>query len=460
MSEGKKRARTIVIVFLAFAIPVLMLTLAFCGLGIYIRAYNDRILPNVFIDGVDVSGLTRGEAAQALNLHAYDTRGKHAEVLIVFPDDSELYITGEDVLLKHDAQLLLDAAFSSGHGDGFIRDTILFLQRMYNPNYQNTETGSYAISYGLDMDFLAVHVNRFTEAYNSELESSKPLIFDDKIVMVKGAGQVRASEADVTELALNGLLESFAGSHPVKVSYCLPEANANPAELIAIQQSIYVQPVSAVYDPEIKAVTESFVGVNFDYANALDTLNETESGKTVTFNMVYTDPDVTQEYLESLLFRDVIGECVTHVAGSANRLNNIVLASDSINGIILEPGEQFSFNQIVGNRTAARGYRVAPAFSGGQKVQAIGGGICQVSSTLYSAIRDTDIKVTERHPHGQPISYLPRGRDATVSWGTLDFKFVNNTEYPLRVVIDLDGRTLTARVFGTLPGEEAAETTT
>ena len=162
------------------------------------------------------------------------------------------------------------------------------------------------------------------------------------------------------------------------------------------------------------------------------------------------DAENTQGVLENLLFRDLIGQCVTQIPGTENRLNNIILASASVNGLILEPGEEFSFNRIVGQRTSARGYKSAAAFSNGTTVQAIGGGICQVSSTLYSAIMDSSLRVTERYPHGLPVSYIPKGRDATVSWGSLDFRFLNNTDYPLRIDAEVDGRTLTVHVYGTL----------
>ena len=161
-------------------------------------------------------------------------------------------------------------------------------------------------------------------------------------------------------------------------------------------------------------------------------------------------PEAVRTQLGRELFQDMIGETITTIAGTANRLNNVVLSSAAVDGFILEPGKEFSFNQVVGRRTRERGYLPAPAFSGGQVVQAVGGGICQVSSSIFSAIMDTDIRVTERRPHGQPVTYLPRGRDATVSWGTIDFRFVNNTLYPLRIDAKVDGRTLTVRVFGTL----------
>ena len=458
MAKEKKRVRTFVKVTLAVGIPVFMLALAFGGLCAYLYYYCDEILPTVFIDGVDVSWLTREEAVQALDLQRYDERGKSAGVTVTYPDGSSLMVTGGDVNLTHDAQFFVDDAYSRGRGNGLVLDAVDFLQRMYNLYIVDTDAERYEISYGLDADSLQARVDLFTDNYNSLLEESGPLIYSDRIVIVKGAGQVRANGPEIYNMMLDGLFESLAGGYPVRISYNLPEAATNVAELTAIRRRLLSLPLSAQYDSETKLVSDSVVGVDFDYVSAVALLDDTESGKSISIDVEYTQPQVTREYLENLLFRDMIGECVTQIAGSENRLNNILLSSDAVSGIILEPGEDFSFNRIVGKRTSARGYKSAPAFSGGQVVQAIGGGICQVSSTIYSAIKDSDIRVTERHAHGRPVTYLPRGRDATVSWGTLDFRFVNNTEYPLRVDVDVDGRTLTVRVFGTLPESEDTET--
>jgi len=227
-------------------------------------------------------------------------------------------------------------------------------------------------------------------------------------------------------------------------------AHTNGTELLAMRERVFIPPLDARYDPATDTVSECVVGVDFCLSGALLLLSNTESGKIATVDMEYTHPELTRECLEELLFRDLIGECRTSVGGSSNRYNNIVLASAAVDGYVVEPGEEFSFNQVVGRRTYERGYRSAPAFSHGQTVQAIGGGICQVSSSIYSSIMDTDLKVTERRPHGRPVAYLPRGRDATVSWGTIDFRFVNNTKYPIRIDATVEGRRLFVQVYGTI----------
>ena len=449
LNVKRKRASTPVKAILAVGIPLYLAVLAFFIVGVRLIG-NQQIYPAVSIDGVDVSWLTKAEAARALDLRAYDARVAGAGVTISFPDGSELCISGEDALLMSDARQLIDKAYSRGRGGGFMRDTFGFLQRMYDVYVLDAEGEDFTVSYRLDMESLRARVDGFTAGYNSGLEASRPRMLGDTIVLVKGAGDVRASESEVFGLAYDGLFKSLARGEDVQIEYYLPYSAADVGELIEIWDSVFVPPLSAAYDPRTKSVSDSRQGVEFDFSGVRDVLGATESGKTVAVVLYNTHPAVTREDLESVLFRDLIGECVTSIAGSANRLGNIVLASEAVDGVVLEPGEEFSFNRTVGRRTSARGYKPGPAFMNGATVQAIGGGICQVSSSIYSAILDSDVKVLERYAHGRPVAYLPRGRDATVSWGSLDFRFMNNTDHPLRIDARVDGRTLTIQVYGTL----------
>ena len=459
MKEGKKRVKRVqtwIKVTLAVSLPLFLITVAVCALLIYVVHYNDRILPNISVAGVDLSWFTHEEAVQAVGAQLYDSRGAEARVAITFPDGSVLDITGGESGLCSDAMLMIDEAYYTGRGAGYLDDTLDFLRHLdfirdldiLQPVVGETE--SFEINYSLDAGNLRSAVSGFTRDYNSELEGSGPQVYDDRIVIVKGAGFVQANEAEIYDLAYNGLFESLTGGYPVYITYALPEPIGDAVELLNIRQDLFVHPLSAEYDPESKSVSESVVGVDFDLEAAMTLLAGAETGTAILIGVEYTQPEVTQEFLENLLFRDLIGECVTQIPGTENRLNNIILASTAVNGLVLEPGEEFSFNRVVGQRTPERGYRSAPAFSNGTTVQAIGGGICQVSSTMYSSIMDSGLRVTERHPHGLPVSYIPRGRDATVNWGSLDFRFVNNTDYPLRIDAGVVNRTITVRVYGTI----------
>lgn len=118
------------------------------------------------------------------------------------------------------------------------------------------------------------------------------------------------------------------------------------------------------------------------------------------------------------------------MSGSSNRKFNVKLSAEACNGVILMPGEEFSYNNTTGSRSADKGYLPAPVYSGGASVDETGGGICQTSSTIYYAVLHTTLEIVERHAHMYSVGYVPDGMDATVYFGLSDFRFKNNTDYP------------------------------
>jgi vancomycin resistance protein YoaR len=159
-------------------------------------------------------------------------------------------------------------------------------------------------------------------------------------------------------------------------------------------------------------------------------------GGSVTRQISETRPDVTVDDIKGNY--GMRSSATTNASSSSsNRLNNISMALSSIDGFILKPGEEFSFNSVVGQRTAERGYKMAAAYSGGEVTEELGGGICQVSTTLFNAAVKADLEITERRAHSMPVSYVDKGKDATVSWGSQDLKFKNNTDAPICIVARL-----------------------
>jgi len=437
-----KRKASRIKVMIIILIPVIIATLAFSFVGLFYRD-SDRIYPNISIAGVDVSWMTKDEAINALNLSEFEQRIHDASVTIIFPDYSELIITGEDINLSHDAISVVNSAFSVGRGQGFVRDTMSFISRHFQ------DTRDFGIFESYDTDKLFTIVEEFTNDYNNRLASTEPIIYSNKIIFTKGAGQELAEKMIVQDLAYLGFFDSYETGQPITIDYTLPETVTNSAELFAVHHGLHVPVTSAEINLETLEVSESMVGVDFDIFYAVEMLNATESGKTVTINVRYIQPETTTEYLEDLLFRDSFGEVTTWVHGDNNRITNIQISSEAINGLVLNPGDEFSFNNVVGVRSSAKGYRPGGAFVNGETVSVIGGGVCQVASTLHAAMMHSDLTITERHGHSRSVPYLPRGRDATVFWNKLDFKFENNTSFPVRIDFKLDGRYLTASVYGT-----------
>lgn len=138
----------------------------------------------------------------------------------------------------------------------------------------------------------------------------------------------------------------------------------------------------------------------------------------------------------------------TKTTSNSKRNNNVKLSAQAINGIVLQPGEEFSFNDRVGERTEAKGYKGAAAYNNGEVVEEIGGGVCQVSSTLYNAVLKAGLKTTVRRSHTYEPSYVTPGTDATVSWGGPDYKFVNNSSAAIGLRASYADQTVTISIYG------------
>ena len=225
------------------------------------------------------------------------------------------------------------------------------------------------------------------------------------------------------------------------------------AAQVLTAQEIYDQVAgemkNAGYDSTTDTITPEQVGAEFDVKSAQAALDAAAPGETVEIPAVIQFPTVTAENLKAVLFRDVLGEYTTNVSGTTARRNNVKLSASTINNYVMNTGDVFSYNGVVGQRTAANGYQPAPAYVKGETVDEIGGGICQTSSTLYLACLRGNLEITERYAHRYIPSYVPAGMDATVSWGGPDYKFTNNTEYPIKIVTSYVNSKLTVKILGT-----------
>lgn len=202
----------------------------------------------------------------------------------------------------------------------------------------------------------------------------------------------------------------------------LEPVNASISTFDADSRAFTIIPEKRGYKIDIPATTEKV-------KQMLDSRNYVGS---VLVEAEIISPEITEASINATFGR--ISSCTSKTTRNSNRNNNIKKACAYMNGYILKPGKEFSFNKVVGQRTAARGFKEATVIAGGQYEQGLGGGICQVSSTLYNAVIKAGLTATERHPHAFPSTYLPIGQDATVDYPHLDFKFKNTTDGEIIVV--------------------------
>ena len=426
--RGSKRPWMIAVIIAA------VLVAAYLALCAYADSL-DTFYPNRHINGIDVGGLTVSEAQSAL-----ETR-LPAQTIILVNEERQLQTTLTVAELGYtaesfagDAQFWMDAE----------RDTP-FLRRGWA--YLATLSGHWpGGAHWPDMNeaVLTKTVARLTEVL-TEPPADTSGELDGQTLRITKAHDGYAPES------LRPLLSDIASYS--QSGYTIPVTlETLPAQDLTAQQlhdRLHGEMKNASYDAASGSIVPEQFGADFDVAAAQTALDGAAPGETVSVPAVIEEPEVTASDLKMLLFRDVLGEARTHVSGSAGRIGNVKLSAKLINGIVLNSGDTFSYNDSVGKRTEARGFKPAPAYVKGETVDEVGGGICQTSSTLYLACLLSNMEITERYAHRYVPAYIDWGMDATVSWGGPDYKFTNNTLYPVKIVTEYSKGYLTIKLLGT-----------
>lgn len=426
--RGSKRPWMIAAVIAAVLVAAYLALCAYAG-------SLDTFYPNRHINGIDVGGLTVSEAQSAL-----ETR-LPAQTIILVNEERQLQTTLTVAELGYtaesfagDAQFWMDAE----------RDTP-FLRRGWA--YLATLSGHWpGGAHWPDMDeaVLTKTVARLTEVL-TEPPADTSGELDGQTLRITKAHDGYAPES------LRPLLSDIASYS--QSGYTIPVTlETLPAQDLTAQQlhdRLHGEMKNASYDAASGSIVPEQFGADFDVAAAQAALDGAAPGETVSVPAVIEEPEVTASDLKMLLFRDVLGEARTHVSGSAGRIGNVKLSAKLINGIVLNSGDTFSYNDSVGKRTEARGFKPAPAYVKGETVDEVGGGICQTSSTLYLACLLSNMEITERYAHRYVPAYIDWGMDATVSWGGPDYKFTNNTLYPVKIVTEYSKGYLTIKLLGT-----------
>lgn len=403
----------------------------------------ETIFPKVSMEGTDLSGMTEEQAANAL---AAGSLGNEQDktIKVSLPAGCEMNISAKEAGCFISAPDAAVAVYDRCHKGGFFGNAITYIR---------CAIGGMKLSVGdfaeLDEDYLRLETKTAAKQATAALMDSDLQIGEDSITVIKGASAVVVDADELFELVKKALEEGQ--TEDLKYSPN-PSGSGEELDVQKLYDTVFTQPENSVYDPQTKAATDHKVGLSFDLENAKQLMSAAKNGDKVEIPLIKTEPEVTKEKLTAMLFSDLLAQKSTSLSGSSSaRINNIKKASASINGLILNPGDEFSYNGTVGQRTAAGGYQAAGAYSGGKVVSEIGGGICQVSSTLYYCTLISNLEITQRTCHYFGVNYLPAGLDATVSWPSPDFKFKNSSQYPIKIVTAVDSGNMSVQIYGSNP---------
>lgn len=439
------RAKTLRVSRIVVGTVVSVAILALSGLSIYTYKYPG-IFHGVKLDSTySLSGMTQEQAAQFIASDCQDTiLDKN---ITVIGDDKEFALHVADVAEQVDSEATAEAAYQIGREGGYFRrmgDVVLALvgQKDVSASVTVKET----------------ELEEFVETVHEEVEYDpvQPSFEVDKSAAVMTIDTGKPGLDFEQSAVLDALKQRIRtmDCEPYTVETFVVEQEKPDAKQMAEDASCKAE--DAKVDTETGEVINSVKGVAVT-AEAISEAIGDASEQTYTVPVEITSADLSAKKLKKVLFRDVLAQTTTYYSSDPGRTTNVRLTAESCDGVILNPGDEFSYNDIVGERTPERGYQKATIFVSGESVEDYGGGACQSSSTIYMAVLRADLEVTERRSHQFQITYTPISQDATVAWGSQDFKFVNDTDYPIKISMDMGGGALTCTIYGTKTVDKTVE---
>lgn len=429
-TNSKKK---IIITFSILLILIILFTLTFIfGL---IASQSQKIISGISINNIDISGLTKSEAIEKLNSNFSN---KLLSDLTLTYGDYTTILNLESIKPELALDSAVDTAYNIGRSEGNV-----FLN-----NFKIISTNLNKKNIISNVNFNAELFSKYIENINNEIPdkviNSTYKIDGNNLIVENSTNGYKIQDNLLKKNIENAILNNKS-----TVQIPLEQFEAEAVDILAIYNAIHKDAVDAYFTTNPYEIHKEEEGL--DFAISMEEAQKLVSQDQATFTipLKVLKPKVTVKNLSQEAFPDLLASYSTSYAtSSANRCTNIELATKSINGYVLMPGETFSYNNTVGQRTAARGYKEAGVYLNGEVTTGLGGGICQVSSTLYNAVLLSNLEIVERTNHTFKPSYVPAGQDATVSWGAPDFKFKNNRNYPIKISATTSGKNIYFNIYG------------
>ena len=415
-------------------IIVLLILIIFTGYNMF----NQNIVSGVSIKGVDVSNMSKSDAKYKLDNYLSEVLPQEIKVK---HGDFEATLSTSQIAVEFDTKSATNQAFSIGRQGNIFENDFYVLSSMFSKTDIN-------LNLKLDTDQLSKNLDEMSAQLPDKVTDSSYYIDGNDLIVTPGkTGNVVDVETSIQNIK-DAILSLSDLNQPIELAVKTQEPEKIDIE--KVHTEIYKEPKDAYYTQDPFTVYPSENGLDFKVSieeanNILG--DQTADEYTIPLKVLY--PNVTTNMIGSEAFPDLLSSFSTKYSVRATaRTTNLKLAASKINGTVLMPGETFSYNKVVGARTIAAGYKEAPIYVSGEVVDGLGGGICQITSTLYNAVVYANLDIVERTNHQFVPSYVTASRDATVVYGSLDFKFKNNKNYPIKINCSVSGGIANFQIFG------------
>ncbi len=427
--QVKMAVAVISITILIFAIMFISTIFALVNLG------NDKIIDGIRIKNISLVGLSKEDAKLEIEEAIQNELSKN--VLLRY-ENYETSISPEQIEASYDIDKAIEEAYGSGRNGNIVKNNYDILFAMLFGK-------EISLEFTYNDEILTDMIIDISKKIPGSMKDNSYYIEGEKLVITKGKSGLTIKIEEMKKEILEQV------KNPIKNFLNIPVENCTPGaiEIDTIYQEVQKEPKDAYYTENPFTIYPAEDGI--DFAITLDEARQivSEDKEEYEIPLKITPPAIPTNKIGTEAFPNLISQFSTRYDASLrNRSTNLKLASDKINGTILLPGEEFSYNKIVGERTIAAGYKEAAIYSGGQVVDGLGGGICQISSTLYNVVVQANLEILERSNHQFKTSYVDAGKDATVVYGVIDFRFKNTRNYPIKIVSTVSGGIAEMKIYG------------
>lgn len=431
--ENLKVGTVLGIVFISFIVIFFIL---FLGITLYISS-SDKIITGIYIKGVEVAGLTKEQAIEKVTNEFNNVLPNN---LTVVHGEYETQLNLDDLGANLNIEEAVNRAYNIGRDSNIFKNMGTIIKNLVSVN-------------DLDLN-VTVNTEQCTSILNDistklpdTVVQSSYYVEGNKLIITRGKSGNIVDVTPSIENIKNKIQDLTYASSKIELVTVAKDPDA--IDIDKIHNEIYKEPVNAYYttNPYVVYPHENGVDFNISVDEAKAMLNEVKDEYEIPLK--YTAPSVTTNMIGTEAFPDLLAKFSTNYnARDTDRTTNLRLAAEKINGTVLMPGETFSYNTVVGERTIAAGYKEAAMYQNGEVVDGLGGGICQISTTLYNAVLYSNLEIVERRNHQFVPSYAKAGRDATVVYGSIDFKFKNTRNYPVKILCTVSGGVAKCEIYG------------
>lgn len=435
--EAKTNKSDVLVIFgILLAIVILLVTVVYGTFSI-ITEKSTTIAKGVYIKNIDVSGLTREQAKEKINSY----------ISSVIPEEIKLTHNGFETSLStsqlsiyFNTDEAVNMAYNIGKTGNIFQKNLTILQTRLSKT--TIDPG-----FSIDMNQLKKDLEDISSKLPDKIIESSCYIDGNKLIITKGKAGKTVKVDDSAKYIKQAINDLKIENNSLEL--LTEDSTPKEIDLDAVYNEIHKEPVNAYYSQNPYVVHPSENGMDFSITldEAKNMLKEEKDEYVVPLKVLY--PSVTTNMIGTEAFPDLLSEFSTkYAASNKNRTTNLILAAKKINGTVLMPGETFSYNKVVGARTIQAGYKEAPIYVSGRVEDGIGGGICQITTTLYNAVVYANLDIVERSNHQFVPSYAGPSRDATVVYGAIDFKFKNNRDYPIKIACSVSGGIANFKIWG------------